>query len=237
MSAPKGSKAALEAAGWQFQKLPSINRPGEGLPRRYGQRGFLVIPPTGSGLEPQQHEGSGRAIAWAVEQSADLAKNPPIGGVAGMAGLRLMLGVALASGKMCEGPNATPARPDAELLSVCESVLADERNWHALHGRMSAEIRPSGPTESFKAISRAATQVRKTIEDHLGELPSLHPITKEGLLAKARAALCVFSSGYHTSSFRDALAQSLAADLIHLVPTLPMQGCALPSLDDAGEPA
>ena len=225
--APKGSKAALEAAGWQFTPLPRINRPGSGLPRRDGERGVTAIPPAGSGIEPKQHEGSGRAIAWAVEQSAMAASNPPIGAVSGMSGLRLMLGMALASGKVCAGPDDVPVRPDGELLSICNDALsAAEKETKLREGKLG-----DGRDPRFQMLLVSMDAQFKA----LAALPKLHATTRDGLLQKARAARLAFFQTRLPGGLKDELVASVLEDLIHLVPTLiDEQGRAVPPVSDAG---
>lgn len=147
----KGSKAACEAAGWKFAPLPHIGGspfvPDNQLvkPRyRYeGARGTMAIPPTGSGIEPRQFGGSIRAVAWAVEQLGEIAKQPDEA-PAGMEGVRLLLAAALASGEICGG--ATRRRggqmPNCFASARTFSVLNKRRRFPALcHGAMARMIR------------------------------------------------------------------------------------------------
>ena len=214
----KGSKAACEAAGWKFAPLASIiNMPstinGRTTVRRYrheGSRGTLAIPPAGSGIEPRQFAGSGRAIAWAVEQLGEVAKQPDEA-PAGVAGVRLLLSAALASGEVCGGPDETPARPDGLLLTLCRDVICADRKKDA----MRQERLDNGKGQQAVLSSLIDVQAKAA-----PDLVELHATTREGLLEKARAALVLSSALNVVGNQRLEIFRSLAVDLIHLVPTL-----------------
>ncbi|MGI4939604.1 MAG: hypothetical protein ACRYHQ_03365 [Janthinobacterium lividum] len=216
----KGSKAACEAAGWKFAPIAVVydsksTLRGQTTTKRLrieGGRGTMAIPPAGSGIEPRQFGGSIRAVAWAVEQLGGIAKQSDEA-PAGMAGVRLLLSAALASGEICGGGDETPERPDAELLCLCHDVLSADRvekvsraaPW--TYGRDNPEAEALSPAIDVKA---------KAAEP----LTELHATTREGLLQKARAALVLAGAINITGPMRIELFRSLAVDLIHLVPTL-----------------
>lgn len=214
----KGSKAACEAAGWKFAPIASIsNMPstinGRTTVRRYrheGARGTMAIPPVGSGIEPRQFGGSVRAIAWAVEQLGEVAKQPSEA-LAGLAGVRLLLSAALASGEVCGGPDETPARPDGLLLTLCRDVICADREENAMRqGRLDGD---KGRRAAFSSLIDVQAKAAP-------ELTELHATTREGLLEKARAALVLSDALGLVGSQRLDIFRSLAVDLIHLVPTL-----------------
>ena len=246
--APKGGKAALMAAGWQFHVVPWL-LPSAGKHVRSGRRGTMVIPPAESRIEPRQFGKIGEAVAWAVEQSALLVNDPPIGAVAGMAGIRLMLGAALASGEICEGPDAMPARADAELLSICRDAFVA----FSAHGRILEAIRNARDKREDPSLVELVKRLRYLLEnkqsgaeakttpihsqverhgfaadakairavmDAVKLLPEFPATTREGLIQKARTSLLMRRVGYYSASVRDEVAASLAEDVLHLVPTL-----------------
>ena len=208
--AGKGSKAACEAAGWQFAPLTSVHYDENGKRHRFhGSRGYMAIPPAGFGIEPRQFGGSGRAIAWAVEHLGQVAQQPD-DAPAGMAGIHLLLSAALASGAICGGRDDTPARPDAELLTICNDALAAAHQIDR-PGYMGGVNDPH-----YKAWSANF----KEREQALRMLPELHATTREGLLQKARTARLVYRCSNIPCSVREDVIESLILDLIHLVPTL-----------------
>ena len=224
--APKGSKAALEAAGWQFTPLPSHNRERGARRDTESKRGMVAIAPAGSGIEPRQHEGAGRAVAWAVEQSAAMAARKPSDVPAGMQGVRLLLGAALASGKVSAGRDDVPERPDGKLLSICLDALSANEEAERLRNEGTGD---GGRDPRFKSFIRNCDAKREA----LAELPELHATTREGLLQKARATLLVFHANACTAGVRQEIVESTLLDLIRLVPTLIDEGRTVPSSPDS----
>lgn len=208
-------RAQVEAMGWKLTALPRRVEAGLIRDSRTGYvsaafddykrpAGWIVTAPAERNLPPRQFDNASPipAVRWAYDQAMTPQAPVDVGGVAGLALLMASAGKSGVVAERGEEPSF-PARPDAELLSLCHDIAGCARIADP-----SFETNPNpSPWDqpvAFKAWRERTAEARRTRDRIIPRVVELEATTTARVLAKALAVVQMFNtaSGARTRAVR-----------------------------------